>query len=498
MYTVILVDDEPVTFKSIRKIIETRCPDFMITSVASNGKEGLEKVWEQKPDLVITDVRMPVMDGITFAQHIHNEMPDTLVLMLSGYQEFEYVRGAIESGVCNYMLKPVVPGKFLKAMQQIRESLEEKYWMERNRLMRILCQGGKPKMSEIQKYFGSKRYYAILIRKNGLPRRIALNMEYELFSIKQEQVIMYARDVMEGLYLYSEELVSNMSREAFVEKSMQKYQDGACYVTVIFPENPFQIEQMADQIQRLYRTLAERTIIGKDQVIILEEQEAETGKEKDQKDWFQEIRRLLEKKKFEYIPDEVRYLMREWKKDGKTQLWMESKVRHLFYLLLSSEYLDSTVLETEFVIEDAFFYAVSMEELEENILAEIEKKRREQEGTEIKPDTPEFFEQIKDYISEHLSEPLTLQQLCRYFGISQPYVSRFFRKYEGVSFSNYLTEARVRKAKELLRQNNDMLIKDVAFMVGYSDQFYFSRIFRSVVGVSPTEYVKMDNSNTEQ
>lgn len=91
-----------------------------------------------------------------------------------------------------------------------------------------------------------------------------------------------------------------------------------------------------------------------------------------------------------------------------------------------------------------------------------------------------------------MAKPLTLQQICKHFGVSQPYVSKFFRKYEGTSFGNYLTKIRIQKAKELLRYNKDILIKDVAYMVGYSDQFYFSRIFRSMEGVSPSEYIQSE------
>ena len=68
-------------------------------------------------------------------------------------------------------------------------------------------------------------------------------------------------------------------------------------------------------------------------------------------------------------------------------------------------------------------------------------------------------------------------------------LSRFFQKYEGQSFSNYLTEIRIQRAKELLKANQDLLIKDVAYMVGYNDQFYFSRVFHSVAGLTPTEYI---------
>ncbi|MBQ7370760.1 MAG: helix-turn-helix transcriptional regulator, partial [Blautia sp.] len=90
----------------------------------------------------------------------------------------------------------------------------------------------------------------------------------------------------------------------------------------------------------------------------------------------------------------------------------------------------------------------------------------------------------------NLSKAVSLQELCRTFGISQTYMSRLFRKYSGNSYSQYLTELRMNRAKELFQENPDSFIKDVAATVGYEDQFYFSRIFRSYTGKSPSEYLK--------
>lgn len=89
-----------------------------------------------------------------------------------------------------------------------------------------------------------------------------------------------------------------------------------------------------------------------------------------------------------------------------------------------------------------------------------------------------------------LDQLITLPDLCRKFGISQTYMSRLFRKYTGNSFNQHLTERRVNRAKELFRENPDYFIKDVASMVGYEDQFYFSRIFKTYTLKSPSEYIK--------
>lgn len=105
-----------------------------------------------------------------------------------------------------------------------------------------------------------------------------------------------------------------------------------------------------------------------------------------------------------------------------------------------------------------------------------------------KIDTPEFLHTVKKDLKLHMSEEVTLQSICKKFAVSQSYLSRLFRKYENQTFNEYLTGLRVARAMELLETDKSMLVKDVAAMVGYKDQFYFSKIFRSVTGKMPSEW----------
>ena len=93
-------------------------------------------------------------------------------------------------------------------------------------------------------------------------------------------------------------------------------------------------------------------------------------------------------------------------------------------------------------------------------------------------------------MKENLTDPLSPQSISHVFGISQTYLSRLFRKYCEQSFNRVLNSFRIEKAKEIMSGNPELFIKDAAAMVGFSDQFYFSRIFRTVTGISPSEYIE--------
>ena len=124
-----------------------------------------------------------------------------------------------------------------------------------------------------------------------------------------------------------------------------------------------------------------------------------------------------------------------------------------------------------------------------NLLNHAELKNKEE-----KLDSSEFIQKVKEYIVNHLSEDLSLKNTSKKFGISQTYLGQLFNKYQKVSFSNYVIEMRIQRAKELLDNDKEILIKDVAKSVGYQDQFYFSRVFRSMTGITPTDYINKEEN----
>ena len=123
MYSVLVTDDEPTAVKHIESIIEKKCPDFYVAGRARNGKEALEKTRDIHPDILITDIRMPVMDGIQLSEALYSSGEDTKIIIVSGYSEFGYAQSAIKLGVRDYILKPVDFGEFGKVIVRIKLKL---------------------------------------------------------------------------------------------------------------------------------------------------------------------------------------------------------------------------------------------------------------------------------------------------------------------------------------------------------------------------------------
>lgn len=194
MYSVLVTDDEPTAVKHIESIIEKKCPDFYVAGRARNGKEALEKTLDIHPDILITDIRMPVMDGIQLSEALYSSGEDTKIIIVSGYSEFGYAQSAIKLGVRDYILKPVVPSELQALLFKLKEELKDKYYQGRKEIIRKLSLGQAPKEGEMEKYFPYALYYAALVRRNGLPPRFPDRGMWKYFQIPMKQ------------YLYTEEM----------------------------------------------------------------------------------------------------------------------------------------------------------------------------------------------------------------------------------------------------------------------------------------------------
>lgn len=490
MYQVFIAEDEPAALQHLCTIIKIKCPAFEVAGTAENGKDALEQLERLRPDILITDVRMPVMDGITLVGHVREKYPEILAAIVSGYQEFSYAQSALRYGVCDYILKPVKPSALQESMRILEGKLDEYYYGLRNRAIRDMCRGTFTEEPRFDRIFPEDEYYIALLRKNSLPRRFVESRGIEIFSIREEQMMVYGRDEVEALYICPRKLLFHNSFYQMMMHQLEKEKRNLSFYTLVLKEKPAAANELPGIIRKLYYTLDHRLIIGKNQIIDVDQPffEAEPRTEYDS-DSLGQLEFYIRERDYKRIEEEIISCFARWEEKGYTQLSTEEKVREIFRLFRRENLLDEPVENSEYFIDDAFYYAESMNKLAENI-CQILCRNRQEEVQKIKIDTPEFFGKIENYMKEHLAEPLSAQKICGVFGISQTYLSRLFRKYSSASFSKRLTIFRVERAREIMAANRELFIKDVANMVGIGDQFYFSRIFRSVTGVSPAEYLR--------
>lgn len=127
MYKIIIAEDEPLALRSLKNMIDRHYPDMQVVGEARSGEEALVLIEEKSPDMVFSDIRMPVMDGIELLRQIRARNLDIELVIISGYQDFQFAQSAIRYGVVEYLLKPISLNKINTLMNKLRDTLNEKY-----------------------------------------------------------------------------------------------------------------------------------------------------------------------------------------------------------------------------------------------------------------------------------------------------------------------------------------------------------------------------------
>uniref|UniRef100_S0DFZ8 Putative transcriptional regulator n=1 Tax=termite gut metagenome TaxID=433724 RepID=S0DFZ8_9ZZZZ len=482
-----VVDDEPSALQHICSIIEKKCPAYQVVARAENGEQALALLPEALPDIVITDVRMPRMDGIGLVARLHREHPDIATVIVSGYQDFEYAKGAIQSGVSDYLLKPLKPSDLQELLERLEGKLNGVHHRHRTELMKAMCSQHRPgEDASLERYFPSRRYWAAIVRKNGLPRRFSRHTGFEIFSTEEEEAMIYGRDEMEALYLYPEELLEGRPFEAVARGLYEAELGPYLYVTAVVHREAFPIRVFPGVVKTLYHKLDESIVIGRNQCLADSDDGRQAEATEDERRQRELVERLIQSENSARLPAEAGKLFELWAEAGHNQIYVENQLRYLLQLMKQNHDFSSEYGNYTFLMDEALYYVNSMAELKLEMVALLKLLSA---GIPAEASEAErLMGDILAYLHGHMEHPLAISDICGKFGVSQPTLSRWFRKYQNTSFNNYLTRMRMERARKILQQNPGVLVKDVAESVGYTDQFYFSRIFRSVVGVRPSDY----------
>jgi len=489
---VMIVEDEPVAMKHICSLIQNFCPGFQIVSQCENGMEALAHANKLKPELVLTDIKMPGMNGLELISELKKRHPDTQTILMSGFQEFEYAKSAIRQGVTEYMLKPLNVKAVAAALQTAADRIQKQWYGIQSRLIKLIANQVDISVVEVVQSFPEGRYFLAVKRKNGLIRRFQSICPAGHIERGLSRNEFYGRDDKEAVYIYP---AKDVTYAEFVQniRGCAEAADDDFYTTVTMGEI-CDAGELPGKIRLLLKHLDNSVIIGKNQDLMLKSNTQEVKEDEDSIKAYDMI-----VKDFEYcmaIADismtkrHLKETLMLFEKEERSQLWMEGVIRRIFFMLLKKAKASISHIEMENMLEEAFFYSNTYTELGHNLDFIIDSMYKNDNICAGKIDTQDYFDQIMTFVVRNLTEQISLQSICDVFHISQPYMSRLFRKYMAASFSQTLNVLRIKEAVKLMGSDSNIHIKDIAVVLGFSDQFYFSKVFKSVMGCPPSEFLK--------
>ncbi|WP_338551321.1 response regulator [Paenibacillus sp. KS-LC4] len=483
---ILVVDDEPFFIDELKRIIEKfrleNGKPLVEIAESYSGEQALLHIQSTRPDVVFTDIRMSSIDGLELAQTIQNNWPDLPVIIVSGYPSFDYAREAIRAQVMEYLLKPIDE----KAMNLLLHNLYRKHEARKREEISIWLQ----KVLDISNPDDHIRWQKS--SPNSHEHFIIALMRTHEYMIPNPENHIWVVSTNKWDYLVFVGLTKEDSFCSSVEPTplflnMVKKPE---LMSFLYTPDPVGIDCLTSAIESLYQQLDLRKIIGYQLHSSLLPIAAPPAW-KEREDRLQYLINLAASKKAQAFGVELQKLFEEWNHEMCNNHIVE---RSLKYILFSvAKYVPSwtsfTLHRLNKQIEEIIVFANRFEEAREafsQMLSPLFPNTAEVEN--VNDDSSLYYQKVIDYITTNLSEPLTLNDICEKFEASRTSVWSMFRQYGQTTFVEYLTNKRIEKAKQLIQQNDTLKLKDIAVQVGYIDHHYFSRIFKSVTGQTPSEY----------
>ena len=511
---VLITDDEAQVRKGLLWKIDWEKEGFTVVGEASNGREALHILEEKDPDIVLTDVRMPIMDGIALVKEMAIRHPKVKTIILSGYADFEYVRASMHEGVKRYLLKPVDPEELSSALKDIKDELiSEKAEEYRTDRAKKLMQD---QLAEI------KEQYLLQLVRN----------EWAGLSISEEKLMYLGLDTFcsEDVRFLSVEIRGSMSRSdlraLFLPFRMicreLAGERAISFVDASYPHMVHYISRIGD-VKGLATDVqqAAKNLLGLESVIGLGKpvrgaRALKSGYESSILAWGQSSinieSQLIDDNKRENdpdFPDEAEKVLNAYIEQGNGYL-LQSFLTNL--LERQSSVMDFTLTANRILLhlnilagkydpkrvevgEEVWKCQISiwemtsykevthqLTELSGRIMRMASKLKAPANGEEV-------VSQVKAYMDIHYATDMSLATLAGQFHINAAYLSELFKAQVGQNFTDYLISLRMKKAKELLGDTGLKVI-DIAHICGFSSSGYFSTVFKKKFGVKPIDYRK--------
>jgi len=523
MYRLLIVDDEQIVIDSIRFIVEKNFDNIVVVGGAKSGKDAIEMAEIFKPDIVFMDIKMSSIDGIEAIKEIRKRLKDVIVVIITAYDYFSYAREAVNMNVLEYILKPVSKEKIVESLNRALEVLDQK----RQNIQREIEMVDKFK--KIVPYLESQFIYSFLLENEaynnlsfyeevfgmnlGYGYIILLKIEEGPFSsegnikysIKKYDNFNFAREILKGhlnclvgninlnrIIAYvpvpkdEEYLIRNKAIE-ISDKVKKELEDRYLISCRIGIGRPYDIENFLKSYEEADKALKMK---GKERIVHFSDIVAH-GELYD--DYPLNKEKILIEKVVLGDETAVELIFGEifdWMiyKYGGDYNRIKNRLFELMVVLLrflSMHGFENVMAEQEKfknIIENSNAKTLKVNFVDNliKIIFKMKKLRNENINKTIR--------EVMDYIEKNYDKEITLDDIAKKVNLSYHYFSKFFKEETGRNFSDYLMEIRIEKAKEFLKDDPSLNIKEVSYMVGYRDPNYFSKIFKKIVGVKPTEY----------
>jgi two-component system, response regulator YesN len=482
MLKVLIVEDEVNAREGLVALVKQK--DSIYTAIeAFDGLDGYDKALNCKPDIVITDIRMPKMDGLTMTKKLREQGFDAQFIILSGYAEFKYAQGAVSLNVVDYLLKPLVPSNVYEILEKAGELAEKKHLaslsLDRESVM-LMSESDASRIVRFYSHENACHYFTALIFTD---RNEALKGSLKCIFMKYDDLLIL--NLPDARFIG---IIIPCSDENAVKQKLfrlvESYPKTVC--SYGYPQTP---DMLLEWFERLNKTIRWSISSGEKLLQTEEVHIPEKSCEIVDHNFKKGLNKLFYKREYERgLQTLLDYLHNLQGKGHHPEAILQFAVTSLLALNTKQATAESinmhciqtlnnlmsscTFYDMETYINDYFHYL---------------KNPQTELSIYSKP-----VAAIINEINSHYNEPISLNLIADKLGVTPQYLSRLFTKETNSNFIDYLTTVRIEMSKSFIR-NTDMKIYEIAEKVGYPDAKYFCTIFKKISGVSPNQFKRIAN-----
>ncbi|MGL6201678.1 MAG: response regulator transcription factor [Lachnospiraceae bacterium] len=514
-YKVLFADDEYWTREKIRVMIPWQDYGLVFLEPAVDGEDVLNKVREHHPDILITDINMPFLNGIELLWQLQQESPDIVTFVVSGYDDFDYVKDAFMAGAVNYLIKPVTKidlvNAIIKSMERIGERENERQKLKKaasliedREFSQLIERKEQPFMPGITAgdEMGIVGRTLVLIKFHNIRAileldnngQFAMEFKQEIKSIFQKQeIIVFHNDYRFNEFIIITHAAQGELKEYVNQIARKIREDGEIKYTICITEQSYSIASIHTAYVEAISLLMRRKVKAPGEIIF-----ADAGATEHSKPMVKRLGREQEKLLRNYLGQNNITGIRDKffesiRKQAETLTYLELKQIIKQTLAIIEEYVfdrypPEKAAEFETIAELSGQITESLDEAKirdyfAGIMELLIIARPETASDTMK----QTVHRVADYIESHYNMELSLTSLAEKFHVDPTYLSKIFSQEIGENLITYITNKRTEQAKLLMKDEN-INLSEIAFMVGYDDYTYFSRVFKKRTGYSPREY----------
>lgn len=530
MYNMMIVDDEPLTREYMKINIPLLNDKWQVTLEAEEGQEALELLEKNHIDLVITDIKMPVMDGLELCRIINERFPKIKVIILSGYDEFAYAKEAIKYGINEYILKPIVKNEVKAALEKVTQKIESE-------LEKEIAYKGLVNLSEYSKEQITKYFFKALLFDSAVEIKALYPIIFRFrISIVESEVAVMVISIDEDCILSQRLQLNEIPVLKFLlnqvaEEIAKKDNYLVCIdkkgntAILVNGENKNEIHERCvhfyNEIKLRIKsstgvsvTAGIGTIAGDEQQLNISYNNALMSQECS---LFKGSSSLIDHEDYKQYQEQISDL-------DKCILSIKSALLDNDEVSLSISLKNYIGHINKFSMDSVIRYGIFLidcisglnssftDEIRQNSLKMLRTACQNHEGNLVINDVIKNFKYIaryafsselpeseniddndivqkaKEYIYVHYREPLSLALIAEKIGVSSSYLSNIFHKSVGESYIKFLTRVRMEQAEKLLKSTPPYKVYDISEKVGYISVKHFSFIFKKYFKISPGEY----------